>query len=182
MLIHTFRSQLFTFFSMFPPPHPPSSPPLVCPSFPFSPPLASFVSPGPLSVVVLWAALVLPPAAGITCYSSHCDGGEAVCQVTCPGRFHFCSAFYAIQPDGHIQPTLFGCLDDKLNTEIPDTCLITAVSDHLQCLCNTSLCNNIGLPTNTTSSTATTPTPSPGLAPVHEDKPTGLDPSEYGHL
>ena len=165
---------------MFPPPHPSSSPPLVCPYFPFSPPLASFVSPGLLSVVVLWAALVLPPAAGITCYSSHCDGDEAVCQVTCPGRFHFCSAFYDVQPDGSIQPTLFGCLDDSLDTEIPETCLITATPDHLRCLCNTSLCNNIGLPTKTTSPPLTTPTSLPGPARVHESKPTGLDPSEYG--
>ena len=148
------------------------------------PPSLPSLDPAPLAAIFLWVALALPPPVlAITCYSSNdCPSSDdTVCQVVCPEKFHFCSAFYKPLPSGGLEAILFGCLDDSLNREIPDTCSISEIStDQLGCFCNTSLCNYIGIPMNTTPSppTSTTPMPGPGSAPVHPEKPTGLDSSE----
>lgn len=138
--------------------------------------------PAPLAAIFLWATLALPPVAAITCYSNNAcpSSDDSVCQFVCPEKFHFCSAFYRALPTGGLEPFVFGCLDDPLNKEVPDTCSISEISPgQLGCFCNTSLCNNIGVPITTTPLTPTpsTPTPAPGSAPVVTEKPT-VDPSE----
>ena len=134
----------------------------------------------PLAAILLWTAIMLPPVTGITCYSNMCPFDEEVCQVVCQGSRHFCATFYELSLSG-LKATLFGCLDDANGETVSTECVISQLrGGGFVCLCNTSLCNHINVPTSNTSTPSTsTPTSS---ATVHPETPTGLHPSEQRHV
>lgn len=131
----------------------------------------------PLTAILLWTAIMLPPVTGITCYSNFCLSGEEGCQVVCQGSHDFCAAFYELSQSG-LKATLFGCLDDANGVTVSTECVLSQLrGGGFACFCNTSLCNHISVVPTSNTSTPSTSTPT-SSATVHPETPTGLHPSE----